>query len=369
MTATLTRPAAPPVRERTQPLRHLGPNWFAAVMGTGIVANAAAGLPVRFPGLRGAALVVWVFAAILLVVLTVAWVVQWVRYPETAREHRGHPVMAHFFGAPPMAMLTVGAGALLLGRDLIGLDAALAVDWVLWSAGTALGLLAAFAVPLRMFTGQPSKPDAAFGGWLMPVVPPMVSAAMGALLVPHTPAGQWRLTLILLCLAMFGVSLIAALVTTTLIWSRLIHFGPPPAGMAPTLWIVLGPLGQSITAAGLLATAAPAALPPLYAKGLDVFSVIYGIAAWGFAVLWLTIAAAVTIKAARAGQLAFNMTWWGFTFPVGTCITGSTVLYAHTGAYLFGGAAVVLYLLLFLAWLTVGARTVRGIVTGSLFGR
>ena len=40
-------------------------------------------------------------------------------------------------------------------------------------------------------------PSAAFGGWLMPVVPPMVSASTGALLVPHAAAGQPRLTLLL----------------------------------------------------------------------------------------------------------------------------------------------------------------------------
>ena len=39
--------------------RDLGPNWFAAVMGTGIVANAAATLPLRVPGLRGFATAVW----------------------------------------------------------------------------------------------------------------------------------------------------------------------------------------------------------------------------------------------------------------------------------------------------------------------
>ena len=33
--------------------RDLGPNWFASVMGTGIVANAAAVLPLQVPGLRG----------------------------------------------------------------------------------------------------------------------------------------------------------------------------------------------------------------------------------------------------------------------------------------------------------------------------
>jgi hypothetical protein len=44
----------------------------------------------------------------------------------------------------------------------------------------------------------------------MPVVPPMVSAATGALLLPHTPAGQPRLTLLPACSAMFGLSLRAS---------------------------------------------------------------------------------------------------------------------------------------------------------------
>ncbi|PXX61501.1 C4-dicarboxylate transporter/malic acid transport protein [Nocardia tenerifensis] len=371
MTATvISRPAPRPVGELAprgpRSLRLLGPNWFAAVMGTGIVANAAATLPLQFPGLRGAATVVWALAATLLVVLSVAWVAHWARYPDTARDHRGHPVMSQFFGAPPMALLTVGGGTLLLGSDVIGVTAAVAVDWVLWTAGTVLGLLTSVAIPYRMFTGRAAEADAAFGGWLMPVVPPMVSAAMGALLVPHTPAGQLRLTMILLCVAMFGLSLFAALVTITLIWSRLVHHGTPQAGMVPTLWIVLGPLGQSITAAGLLANAAPAALPDLYAKGLLVFSIVYGIATWGFAMLWLILALAITVKTYRAGELAFNLTWWGFTFPLGTCVTGSIVLYSHTGANLFAATAVALYVMLVVAWSAVAIRTARGAVRGDL---
>jgi hypothetical protein len=34
--------------------------------------------------------------------------------------HARDPVMVQFDGAPPMALLTVGAGALLLGPGLIG---------------------------------------------------------------------------------------------------------------------------------------------------------------------------------------------------------------------------------------------------------
>jgi hypothetical protein len=44
----------------------------------------------------------------------------------------------------------------------------------------------------------------------MPVVPPMVSAANGALLIPHVGSAQGRLTLLLACYAMFGISLFAS---------------------------------------------------------------------------------------------------------------------------------------------------------------
>ncbi|MET0700291.1 MAG: C4-dicarboxylate ABC transporter, partial [Mycobacterium sp.] len=151
-------------------------------MGTGIVATAAASLPVHIPGLRGFAEVVWVLAAVLLVVLIVAVSAHWLRYPTVARSHVHNPQMAHFYGAAPMALLTVGAGALLVGKDLIGQDAAVTLDWVLWTAGTVGGLFTAMTIPYLMFTEINTEPDAAFGGWLMPVVPPMVSAATGALL-------------------------------------------------------------------------------------------------------------------------------------------------------------------------------------------
>ena len=49
--------------------RDLGPNWFAAVMGTGIVAIAGAVLPLRLPGLRVFATVVWALAAAALIAL------------------------------------------------------------------------------------------------------------------------------------------------------------------------------------------------------------------------------------------------------------------------------------------------------------
>ncbi|WP_405867410.1 TDT family transporter [Streptomyces sp. NBC_01515] len=331
----------------------LSPSWFAAVMGTGIVANAAVTLPRSLPGLRTAATVVWVGAVLLLVLLAVGYL-----RGRGLRSHAGDPVVAQFFGAPPMALLTVGAGALLLGRRVIGFDAALDVDRVLWSLGTALGLATACTVPYLMVTRHRFAPDAAFGGWLMPIVPPMVSAATGALLVPYTPAGQLRLALLLACYAMLGLGLVAALLVLAILYGRLVHHDAPAGAMVPTVWIGLGALGQAVTALGALATAAPSTLPALYARGAEALALLGGILVWGFALLWLALATALTARTIRAG-LPFAPTWWSFIFPFGALVTATNSLAGRTGSVLFVWPAVVFYALLVLAWIVVAGGSLR----------
>ena len=81
---------------------------------------------------------------------------------------------------------------------------------------------------------------------------------------------------------------------------------------------------------------------------------------------WLAIAASMTVRATRKG-LPFGLTWWSFTFPVGTCVTGTIGLAARTGADLLRYGAAGLFLLLLAAWLIVAVRTVRDGARGRLF--
>jgi C4-dicarboxylate transporter/malic acid transport protein len=292
-------------------------------------------------------------AALLLVVLTAGYVRQ-----RALRLHAADPAVAPFFGAPPMALLTVGAGALLLGRPLLGARVALDADWVLWSLGTALGLVAACVVPYLMVTRHRFEPNAAFGGWLLPAVPPIVSAATGALLVPHAPAGQPRLALLLACYAMFGLGLVAVLLVLAMIYSRLVHHDAPTGAVVPTLWIGLGAVDQSVTALGSLANVAPSTLPSLYARGMAVAALLGGIALWGFALLWLVLTTALTVREVRAG-LPFAPSWWSFIFPLGACVTGTSSLAERTGSQVFVWTAVVLYVLLVAAWAVVTWRSLH----------
>jgi tellurite resistance protein TehA-like permease len=85
----------------------------------------------------------------------------------------------------------------------------------------------------------------------------------------------------------------------------------------------------------------------------------------GFALLWLALATAMVLRARRQG-MGFTMTWWAFTFPVGTCVTGTEGLARHTGVVAFDWLAIALYVLLVAAWSVAAVRTARGLLSGEL---
>ncbi|MBC6460731.1 TDT family transporter [Actinomadura sp. HBU206391] len=368
MVTSIAPAAAAPLAapERVEPFRHLGPNWYACVMGTAIVANGAGALPVSVPGQRGFAVGVWALSAVLLLVIMAARTVHLLRYRAEARAQLlDGPAMAVFYGCPPMALLAVGYGTLTLGRHVIGLEAAVTVDLVLWTVGTLYALVAGYGIPYLFVVRYQVRPGTADPTWLLPVVAPMVAAALGPALVPHLPAGAARESMLYGCYAMFGMSLLATLVLLPGIWTRLVHDKLAPIALTPTLFLVLGPLGQSTTAVNQLAGAAADAAPR-YAGAMGAFAVLYGVPVMGFAMLWLAIAATANARALRRG-MPFAMTWWGYTFPVGTCVTGAAALAGRTGLGALTVLAVGLYLLLVTAWVTAAAHTAYGALSGRLF--
>jgi C4-dicarboxylate transporter/malic acid transport protein len=343
----------------------IGPNWFASVMGTGIIANAAVGLPIIGQHLSQFGLVIWVIASLMLIVMLLLKTAQTIIKPHIIKRQFNDPVMAQFFGAPPMALLTIAGGTLLFGHHFFTPETVLVIAWTLWITGTIAGLITSVIIPFRLFTHHQVRSDAAFGGWLMPVVPPMVSAAIGAMMIPHVQDTLLQQTLLYACYAMFGTSLMAAMIILTLIWGRLAHAGTSGGARVPTLWLVLGPLGQSITAAGALGAVALTVVEQPIAGSLNNMAILYGVPVWGFAVYWSMLATFLTLRALRR-KMPFALTWWAFTFPVGTCVTGTTQLALHTGLPAFEWAAVILFSLLICAWIIAAWGTIKGLKAGHI---
>jgi C4-dicarboxylate transporter/malic acid transport protein len=341
-----------PVRPLMPSLRALGPNWYASVMGTAVIAIAGSALRLRLPWWRPVLLAVWALSALLLTVLLAARTAHWLRHTDTARAQLRDPETAPFYGCLSMAVMAVGGGALA-----VHLPGGVRADAVMWVVGTAAALVTAAGVPYLMTVGRPGSPAQASPVWLLPVVAPMVSAALGPPLADHLPPGQARMAMQLGCYALFGMSLFATLLLLPSVFARLLRHGPLPVALTPTLFLVLGPLGQSTTALGNLADDSPARFAAA--------AVLYGVPVLGFALLWLSLAAALVVRAA-CGGMRFSMTWWSFTFPVGTCVTGAASLARHTQLHALHWLAAGLYALLVTGWLAAASGTVRALLSGEL---
>jgi tellurite resistance protein TehA-like permease len=130
--------------------------------------------------------------------------------------------------------------------------------------------------------------------------------------------------------------------------------------LVTTLWLVVGPLGQSVAGINALGTAADHVWPVL-APALRAAGLAYGLPVWGFGLYWLTLAILITVRAART-HFPFALGWWAFTFPVGVMTTGTYALYTRTGATVFAVAGLGLLALLAMMWTLVAGHTARHIV-------
>ncbi|WP_043256549.1 TDT family transporter [Streptomyces sp. Tu6071] len=339
-------------------LRGFGPNHYAAVMGTAMLATAGSGLPQHVGGLRGLCTALWALAALALLAVLVARGAHWAHHRDQARAHLRSPAVAPFYGCLAMAFLALSAATQRVGPDVLGRGAALRLAEVLFAIGAVLAVVVAAGIPVLMIVHARARFADVSPVWLLPLVAPMVAASVGPGLVAELPAGQARETLVYACLALFGTSLLAVLVVLPLVGARLLTGGGWPTRLAPSLFLVLGPLGQSTTATGAIAEAARGVLPDGTAEGLRVFSIVYGVPVMGFALLWLLIAAALVARA-LAQDLRPSSTWWAFTFPVGTCVTGPTQLAAHTGLAAYRWLAAAVYVFLLFAWCAAAFGAVR----------
>lgn len=369
--AAAPSPAAVPVAPAAPSPAGSGPGRYTAVMGTAMVAGAGASLGAGPPGLTVLAEGFWLLSLLALTALAGTGAVRLLRGRAAGRRpaQAAGPASLVLHGCPPMAVLSVGYATLVTGAPLLGPRAAVALDLVLWPAGALYASVVAAAVPYLLITGRPAAVPRPGPTWLLPVVAPLVAASTGPALLPHLPAAA-RPTLVYGCGGLLGAGLLGVLLVLPVVLAGLLHGGLEPAA-APTLFLVLGPLGQSATAAGALADAVAAAGParaePGRAlSGLSGLSVLYGVLVLGFALLWLCVAAAANLWWARRSGLPFGTAWWAFTFPVGTLVTGASGLARHTGAPAFTVLAGAMYVLLLGGWAAVGPRTAAGLVAGVL---
>ena len=350
-------------------IRQFTPNWFAATMGTGVLALALAQLPVNLPGLHAVAEGLWVFTIGLFILFSALYAARWVMFFHEARRIFGHSTVSMFFGTIPMGLATLLNGLLLFGLPRWG-GAVIPLAEALWWVDVAMALACGVLIPFMMFTRQEHSIDQMTAVWLLPVVAAEVAAASGGLLAPHLADAHSQLVMLVTSYVLWAFSLPVAFSILTILMLRMALHKLPHVNMAASSWLALGPIGTGALGMLLLGGDAPAIFAANGLKGVGEMAnglgLVAGITLWGFGLWWMLIAVLITLRYLRAG-IPFNLGWWGFTFPLGVYALATLKLASLLQLGFFSVFGSVLVAALALMWLIVAKRTVQGAYKGELF--
>ena len=345
-------------------VRQFTPNWFAATMGTGILALDLN----QLPGLHRPAMALWLLNIVLFALFTLLYAARWLLYPREAARIFGHSVMSMFLGTIPMGLATIINGFIAFGLAPLGPEA-VGIATALWWVDAALSVVIGIFVPFLMVIRQDHAIEKMTAVWLLPVVAAEVAAASGAQIVPHLASPHLALLVDILSYALWAYSVPVALGIVAVLLLRLVLHRLPHRDMAPSSWLTLGPIGTGALGLLLLGADAQGALAPLGLPGLaDAargIGLIGGVILWGYGVWWLAFAVLATLRYLRGG-IPFNLGWWGFTFPLGVFTSASFALGAQTGAAVFTMLAVGQTAVVGVFWVMVAARTLAGAFRGEL---
>ncbi|PKQ25277.1 MAG: hypothetical protein CVT64_10645 [Actinobacteria bacterium HGW-Actinobacteria-4] len=351
-------------------LRDLHPGWFASVMGTGIVAVATFDNPGNFAATRavaeGFAVGFAVLAYVLAAVLLVAYAMRWVRHVEAAEEDLHHPVMGAMHATVPAGILVLAIMTSIVGPSFLPADAVAPLIAVLAVVGALLGLVVSVAFAYQLFVSE-HPASAANGVWFIPPVGTIIIPLALMTLVPHVGMGAARL-LVALGYATFGMGFLLFIFTMGLLHNRLVQHALPPAVLAPSVWIGLGPVGVG----ALVPLALARGGAPLFGDvgpAVGMISLLVSTAIWGFGLWWIAIAVALLVRYLRNGGVPFHLGWWAFTFPLGAFTVASLNLARAWQLAALEVVTVALYLLLVAFWGIVSVRTVAAVRSGSIWAR
>lgn len=350
-------------------IRQFTPNWFAATMGTGILALALPQVPGAGPALYGAGEGLWLFNIGLFMLFSVLYVARWILFWHEAKQIFSHNIVSMFIGTIPMGLATIINGFLFFGLPRWG-NSMIEIAQVLWWIDVAMSLACGVLIPYFMFTRQAHGLDKMTAIWLLPLVAAEVAAVSGGLLASHLANADAQFATLIASYVLWAYSVPVAFGILTILFLRMAMHRLPPDSMAASSWLSLGPIGTGAFGMIVLGSDAPAIFAAQGMAGIGTVAAgvgtIAGILLWGVGLWWLLLATLITIRYFRAG-VPFNLGWWGYTFPLGVYTVTTLKLGVLLKIAAFSTFGTTLVIVLALMWLLVAARTIHGGWKGHLF--
>jgi len=323
--------------------KNFAPSWFASVMGTGGLALVSNAYSKYLLVLKNFGIFLTYLNTVLFFVLLIPWIHRWIRFREDATRDLYHPMISHFYGTIAIGLLVLSADYLLILKSFI-------ISFYLWIAGTILTILFSFLIPYLMFIQKDIDLKNVTPAWFIPPVGLIVIPLSGGFFINYFD-GMIREILVFINYFAWSSGFFLYLALFSVVMYRLITHEPMPCGMAPSIWINLGPIGVGTSTLIILVKNS------YFISTKDMF---FGIAMilWGFGVWWFFMAVIMTIHYIKNLNLPYSLAWWAFIFPLAAYVSGThSVANAFQLAFVdyFGFS---LYFFLLTLWLITSIKTI-----------
>jgi tellurite resistance protein TehA-like permease len=283
-------------------IRRLYPGYFALVMATGIVSNAA-----LYLGYRGVSQFLLAVNLAAFPALVATFVARAARFSREFREDLTDPgVVFSFF--------TIVAACDVLGLQLVHrgyLELALGLWLFALAAWTLLGYLS-FSV--LTFLNAGSGADIVHGGWLIAIVGTESLVLLGAHLAPHF--GSLASPAFVAIYALWGIGIVLYGIFITLFSYRLFFLRVEPADVTPLFWVVMGAAAIAANAGSMLIVTEPRMA---FLRALRPFVDGTTLILWAWATWWIPLLVIFGIwkYVVKKEPVAYHAMFWSLVFPLG----------------------------------------------------
>ncbi|KAJ5369392.1 hypothetical protein N7509_014004 [Penicillium cosmopolitanum] len=366
-------------------VRNFTPAWFSVNMGTGIVSILLFNMPYNGAWLYWLSVIVFAWNVFLFCLFLFISILRYSLYPDIWLAMIRHPAASMFLGTFPMGLATIVEMVALVCVPAWGPRAA-TLAWALWWIDSAISVVICYClpfimlqtlnklilIPLRSMYVHDTKLSTVTAVWLLPIAASIVASATGGVVAEVLPDPRHALWTVIVSYILWGTAIPLSMSCLVIYLQRLMLHNLPPREAIMSVFLPIAPLGQGAFAIMQLGKVALDIFPKtdtLDSQSTNSGAVLYvmgwlvGIIMWSFGVAWIFFALASISRS----RFPFNMSWWGFTFPLGVFTGATTALGKEIPSRFFSVLSTILSVIVILLWLMVSIQTTRKAISREIF--
>lgn len=349
-------------------------------MNSGIISLLTHQLPYQFHGLKIISTIFYVLDLVLFVFFSTALILRFCLYRRAAyQEITDDQNELMLMGCWPIAFMTLtGLTAIIPGNAYWGHSFTI-VAYVMWWFVAIWCLVFLCWIFTTLIRSHNAKDVRLSMMVILPAVSVSTAAVEGAAVValgydlePHL-----AIPVIIVSFLLVGTGILFGLMLSTFLFNKLLSDGWPPAAMTASIFIFIGPCGQSAAALQLLGSAANKyQFFARYNKGtfmtadaaepLEIACILIALLLTGLGIIWTMFSVFAMVERAVHKELEWTPGWNSIIFPTGTLCTSFQLFGIALDSTAFRVVTCITLVILVVVYLINVVFTIPRIAAGKL---